>query len=180
MRIIAGQFKGRNLISRQGVRPTEDKVKKSLFDILRNVIAGSRFLDLFAGTGAVGIEALSRGAKEVFFVESDSANVRIIQENIDNLKIDNRLCTILGFDVERAIPNLHSRKEKFDFIFLDPPYYLDMVKKTLQTLGAYDIVNRNGFIIVQDHLRDKLPDEFERFKLWRIKKYSTTLLSFYH
>ncbi len=254
MRIIAGEFKGRTLLSPREIRPTEDKVKKSLFDILRNVIPGSRFLDLYAGTGAVGIEALSRGAKEIFFVESDPANVKIIEQNIDKLKvgtfvdpahgvdlpsirsgylegsreklrgsvnskytqksnnqkipifyggekgirsIDNRLYTILGFDAEKAITSLHSRKEKFDFIFLDPPYYKggaprlgsgstlnmdppeSLIKKILQTLEAYDILNRNGFIIAQHHFRDKLPDKFGKFKLWRANKYSTTLLSFY-
>lgn len=180
MRIIAGKFKSRKLRGTKPIRPTEDKVKKSLFDILRNVVCDCRFLDLYAGCGAVGIEALSRGAREAYFVEKDFKNCAIIEENLTNLDIEERFYRVLSLDAEGAIVKLHSRAECFDLIFLDPPYHHDLAKKALQMLGAYDIVTEHGFVIVQHHRKDELPDKFTKLTLWRTKSYSTTLLSFYH
>jgi len=193
MRIISGQFKGRKLMSSQGIRPTEDKVKKALFDILRPVVPGSRFLDLYAGSGAVGIEALSEGAIEAYFVDTDTGNTKIIETNLNSLKTDAKAYKILNTDADKAIEALKEHKEMFDLIFLDPPYYKgearpgataavvteSLAKKTLQTLGAYDILTRNGFIIVQYHRREKLLEEVGQLKLWRTNEYSTTKLSFY-
>jgi 16S rRNA (guanine(966)-N(2))-methyltransferase RsmD len=179
MRVISGRFKGRKLIAPQAIRPTEDKVRKALFDIMRNVVPAASFLDLYAGCGAVGIEALSWGASRVFFVEKESQFSKIIEENIANLKIDRGLCPILTVDAEVAIQRFKAAKEKFELVFIDPPYYQELAKKTLQTLGAYDIVAKHGFIIVQHHRSDKLSDKYGKFKLWRANKYSTTMLSFY-
>jgi len=179
MRVISGQFKGRRLIAPKLVKPTEEKVRKALFDILMHVIKGSRFLDLYAGCGGVGIEALSRGACQVYFVEKDYRNAEIIEQNINNLKIPLKSYSILTADAGNIIPSLANRKEEFGFIYLDPPYYQEMAKKALQMLGAYDILTQNGFIIVQHHRKDKLLEEFGQLRLWRTNSYSTTLLSFY-
>ena len=191
-------------MSTLGIRPTEDKVKKALFDILRPVVPGSRFLDLYAGSGAVGIEALSEGAIEAYFVDTDTANTKIIETNLNSLKTDAKAYKILNTDADKAISMLKEHKEMFDLIFLDPPYYKgefprrgsasavsgasgsatteisgSLSKKTLQTLGAYDILTRNGFIIVQYHRRENLLEEVGQLKLWRTNEYSTTKLSFY-
>ena len=179
MRIIAGEFKGRGLIGPKSIRPTENKVKEALFDILRNVVCNCRFLDLYAGSGAVGIEALSRGANQAYFVESDSKNCAIIKENLDKIRVDKGFYEILSMDAQDAILKLHKQAEKFDLIFLDPPYYEALAKKTLQILEAYDILARNGFIIVQHHRKDSPLGEFAKLKLWRTNSYSTTRLSFY-
>ncbi|MBU2541073.1 MAG: 16S rRNA (guanine(966)-N(2))-methyltransferase RsmD [Candidatus Omnitrophica bacterium] len=179
MRIIAGEFKGRNLLGPKSIRPTEDKVKKSLFDIFREPVLDSRFLDLFAGSGAVGIEALSRGAREVYFVENNFNACKIIEQNISKLRLKEQTYKILSMDVERAILHFHKAKEVFDLVYLDPPYYQDMAKKALQMLSSYDILGQNGFVIVQHHSKDRLEQESDKLKLWRTRSYSTTLLSFY-
>ncbi len=179
MRIVAGEFRGRKLLGPKSIRPTEDKIKKSLFDIMRQPVLNSRFLDLFAGSGAVGIEALSRGASEVYFVEKDSKACKMIEENIAKLRLEDQTYKVLGLDFERAISYFQKAKEVFDLIYLDPPYYKEMAKKALQMLGAYDIVAENGFIIAQHHKRDILEQDFGELRLWRRRNYSTTLLSFY-
>lgn len=120
MRILTGKYKGRIIKMPKGIRPTQDKVRKALFDILGD-IEGLSFLELFAGSGAVGIEALSRGAKGVVFVEKN-------QQCIDNIKISGSLMGLLGhkvmgLDVQEAIKRLSKAGETFDIIFLDPPYY---------------------------------------------------------
>jgi 16S rRNA (guanine(966)-N(2))-methyltransferase RsmD len=178
MRVISGKFKGRKLIAEKTIKPTEDKVRKALFDTLRPIIHKSRFLDLYAGSGAVGIEALSEGAKQAYFVDSGSGNCKTIEQNLNNLKADAACFKILLMDCERAIAFFHKLEEKFDLIFVDPPYYQDLAKKALQTLGAYDILTRNGLIIIQHHRREKIAEE-KGLSLWRARVYSATQLSFF-
>jgi len=211
MRIISGKYKGRTIKMPEGIRPTQNKVRKALFDILGD-IEGLSFLELFAGSGAVGFEALSQGAKKVVFVEREKRYCKIIQQNLryvsqlaservsgltservnglKNLTGEpaNRLTgtpepanrqTILNMDSIQAIILLFHKKQKFDIIFLDPPYYGDLSKKTLQTLGAYDILAPNGFIVVQHFKKDKLPGESGQLVLVKEARYGDTFLSFY-
>ncbi len=160
----------------KGIRPTQNKVRKALFDILGD-IEGLSFLELFAGSGAVGFEALSQGAKEVVFVEKDRKCIEKIEENLSVLGfLSSR---VLGADIFRAIEKLAKERVKFDLIFLDPPYYGDLSKKTLQTLGAYDILAPNGFIVVQHFKKDNLPDRLGDLVLFKQARYGDTLLSFY-
>lgn len=200
MRIISGKYKGRTLKIPKGIRPTQDKVRKALFDILADVKDLS-FLDLFAGSGAVGIEALSLGAKEVVFVEQDRRCIEKIKENIPVF----RSCglAVIRSDIFTVIKQLHKQGKKFDIIFLDPPYAKSLVprpygklnkggsglaerghnaslaKKTLQMLSRYDILASNGFLVVQHFKKDSLPESIENLALWRQAKYGDTLLSFY-
>jgi 16S rRNA (guanine966-N2)-methyltransferase len=120
MRIISGYYKGRKLLSPPAIRPTQDMVRKSMFDILGD-IEGLAFLELFAGSGAVGFEALSRGAKPVVFVEQDRQALKAITLNQESLKAqENSL--IIAKDVLQTVPFLHKQGKKFDIVFLDPPY----------------------------------------------------------
>lgn len=199
MRILTGKYKGRIIKMPKGIRPTQDKVRKALFDILGD-IEGLSFLELFAGSGAVGIEALSRGAKGVVFVEKN-------QQCIDNIKISGSLMGLLGhkvmgLDVQEAIKRLSKAGETFDIIFLDPPYYkgwanpvtdrppkaavrrprrlvCNGAKKILQILGGYDILAPCGFIIAQHFKKDILPKEAGYLRLFRESRYADTILSFY-
>lgn len=178
MHIMGGKYKGRAIHMPKGIRPTQDKVRKALFDILGD-IKGLSFLELFAGSGIVAIEALSQGAKEVVFVERDKRCLKTIKENIllvGSLGLDVEL---LGRNVFIAIKQLKQRKEKFDIIFLDPPYYRDLAKKTLQALSQYDILAPNGFVIIQHFKRDNLPDASGVLTLFKQARYGDTLLSFY-
>src|SRR5258706_3871375 len=124
MRIIAGTFRSRILKSRKGqpLRPTSDWLRETLFNVLGPAVAGSRFLDLYAGTGAVGIEALSRGAVEAVFVENDAAAVNLIRENLALLKIESGV-QVISVGASQALAKLSNRaRPPFDFVFLDPPY----------------------------------------------------------
>jgi 16S rRNA G966 N2-methylase RsmD len=189
-----------------GIRPTQDKVRKALFDILGD-IEGFSFLELFAGSGAVGFEAISRGAKEAVVVEQDSASLKVIKGNLSSLGCAN--CTILALDALKAIEQFCRQQKEFDLIFLDPPYYKALAtprhkglathlalsdgkcatfcggtppsaaKKTLQTLGAYDILAPNGFVVAEHFKRDELPEEAGNLKLIKESSYGDTLLSFY-
>lgn len=167
----------------KGIRPSQDKVRKALFDILGN-IEGLSFLELFAGTGAVGIEALSYGAKEVVFVEKDRKCVKAIKENLSVLGFSPAcrqagVLRVLGLEVFEAISKLVKEKVKFDIVFLDPPYYQGLAKKTLQTLSDYDILAPNGFIIVQHFKKDILPDAWGDLISFRQARYGDTVLTFY-
>lgn len=177
MRIISGQFKGRYIKTRKGIKPTEAKLRKGLFDILTDKIPESRFLELFCGTGSVGIEALSRGVKEVLFVENDQQCIEILKENLTS--IPHTIYSIFRSSVFKAIETLSGDKRRFDIIFLDPPYYRNLAKKTLNQLAKYDILAPCGIIVVQHHKKDILPKKIEGLTVYRQQKYGDTILSFY-
>jgi 16S rRNA (guanine(966)-N(2))-methyltransferase RsmD len=176
MRILTGKYKGRLIKIPKGIRPTQNKARKAIFDILGDV-EGLSFLELFAGSGAVGFEAISRGAREIIFVEKE----RRCQEEIKkNLSVLNFLSSqILGLDALEAIKRLSYQGKKFDIVFLDPPYYQGLSKKTLQKLEAYDILAPYGFIIVQHFKKDCLPDSLGVLTLLKQPRYGDTVLSFY-
>lgn len=176
MRITTGKYKGRDVKAPVGIRPTQNLVRKALFDILGGV-EGLSFLELFAGSGAVGFEALSRGAKDLTLVESSHSCLQAINKTLEVLKPES--CALCPQEADRAIQGFYLKKQKFDVIFLDPPYYQDLAKKTLQTLEAYDILSPNGLIVLQHFKRENLPDDLGVLSLFRQSKYGDTLLSFY-
>jgi len=176
MRINTGKLKGRSVKAVQNIRPTKDMVKKAIFDILGD-IEGLTFLDLFAGSGAVGLEAMSRGASLVMLVEKDRACLKAIEENIRALSLDN--CEVYPQEAFEAVKQLQARKRVFDVIFLDPPYHEDTAKKILQTLSACDILARNGFVVVEHSSGDDLPELFNNLSLFDKRTYGITGLSFY-
>jgi 16S rRNA (guanine(966)-N(2))-methyltransferase RsmD len=175
----------------KGIRPTQNLVRKAVFDILGD-IEGLSFLELYAGSGAVGLEALSRGVKDLTFVEYNRDCALAIQKNIETLKIKN--CRLYQKDAQDAIKALKRNSKTFDIIFLDPPYHNSLAtpnpigwvgvppsaaKKTLQTLSAYDILAPYGLIVAQHFKKDDLPDALGVLTLFKQKKYGDTLLSFY-
>lgn len=176
IRITSGIYKGRRLTMPAGIRPTRELVRKAVFDILGDV-AGLSFLELFAGSGAVGLEALSRGAGEVAFVESDRRCVAAIKKNLALLGVTE--CGLYTKEAEQTIGFLHKAGRRFDIIFLDPPYHLELPKKTLQTLGAYDILAPAGLIIAQHFKKDEVPREAGSLAVFKQSKYGDTFLSFY-
>jgi 16S rRNA (guanine966-N2)-methyltransferase len=176
MRVISGTCKGRIISAPQHIRPTQDNVKKGLFDILGDM-EGVLFLELFAGSGSVGIEALSLGAQEAVFVEQDRVCVKKLKENLSLLGFQNQ--TVIPGEASRVVESLSLKGKVFDVIFLDPPYYKDMAKKTLQILDAYDILGARGFTVVQHFKKDILPENTGKLALFRQVKYGDTVLSFY-
>ncbi len=160
----------------KGIRPTQNIVSKALFDILGD-IEGLSFLELFAGSGGVGFEAVSRGVAELTLVEYNPDCLRAVRKNIESLAL--KSCSLYPLEAERAIKAFYNDKRRFDIIFLDPPYYQGLAKKTLKMLGAYDILAPNGFMVVQHFKRDELPEESGKLKLIKEARYGDTLLSFY-
>jgi 16S rRNA (guanine(966)-N(2))-methyltransferase RsmD len=153
MRIIAGQYRSRPLKSLPGLdlRPTSDRLRETLFNVLAasSTLAGSVWLDMFAGTGAVGIEALSRGARQVYFVESERKHARLLRENLQYLKIS------AGYEVQerevaQALPLLEESGEVCDFCYLDPPYRLHgAYERTLEYLGQSRLVGPESIVITE-------------------------------
>lgn len=177
MKIIGGQFKGRNFYRPEGIRPIQSLVTKSLFDILGQDLEGIIFLDLFAGAGSVGLEALSRGAKHCTFVEKDPKCAAIITKNLKLLDIG--AYSLITADVFAALKQIALQKQAYDIIFCDPPYDRELGKKSLKTLDAYAILHPTSVIILKHEKYESLPEEYGRLILFRQKKYGSTILSFY-
>ena len=159
MRIIAGKYKGRLIQFPKQIRPTQDKVRQSIFDVLASVVKGSRVLDIFAGSGALGLEALSRGASGVWFIDIDRKCSLIIDKNLEKLgitKIDSVDIRNFTNDAFKAIKILQKKKERFDIVFLDPPYYKGLAKKALKTLAESGILARQSFVVVEYSKKDDL------------------------
>ncbi len=159
MRIIAGSLKGRSISFSRHIRPTQDKVRQAVFNVLAPVIQGARTLDLFAGSGAFGIESLSRGARGAWFIEKDRECKRIISSNLEKLWLSRAGSSdvrVYCHDVFRSLAILGRKGESFDIIFLDPPYHKELAKKTLQTLYAGGILAPHGFLVIEASRADDL------------------------
>lgn len=182
MRIIAGTYRSRILKSLRGqaLRPTSDWLRETLFNILGTAVSGSRFLDLYAGTGAVGIEALSRGAVETIFVENHGAAVKLIRENIASLKIDSG-ARVIASDAAQALTKLAAGAlHTFDLIFLDPPYAAEReYQTTMSILGASRIISATSVVIAEHRKTFELAEFFGRLQRYRVLKQGDAALSFF-
>ena len=154
MRVIAGSRRHLVLKTVPGmaVRPTQDRTKETLFNILTPYLADCRFLDLFSGSGAIGIEALSRGAKDVVMVEQNPDSLACIKDNLKTTKLTEE-ARLLSMDVFRAIPLLEAEGRAFDIIFMDPPYDKELEKQVLACLASSCLVNEETIIIVEASLQ---------------------------
>jgi len=178
MRVILGSLKGRAIKVPFGIRPVSNIVKKACFDILKGEIEGKRVLELFAGSGALGIEALSLGAKEAVFVDSEPKCIHTIKENIFSLGINEKAKVYLK-NAASAINDFRVYREEFDLIFLDPPYYEAKLINTLQNLEDYDILAPSGYIVSLMFIKDEYTKNSSKFSLVLEKKYGQTLLLVY-
>ncbi len=180
MRIIGGEFRGRSIKHPpfKTVRPTKDRIREAVFNMIAEKVPGARAMDLFAGSGAYGMESLSRGATGSVFVDNDIHCVKIINENITELGLEARTKTFTE-DVFRTLELLGKNKERFDLIFSDPPFNRDMAKKTLLTINQYDILNRCGLLIIEHHLREFVPEAADHIFILRQKTYKDILISIY-
>lgn len=179
MRIIAGRWKGRIIESLKGTstRPTYDRVKEAIFNILQGYIPDSIVLDLFAGTGNLGLEALSRGCKKAVFVEKNPHVARILNKNRRNLGCMDQSQVICD-DVFHAIKHL-SGKEKFDVIFADPPYNTGLDVKILNAIAESDVMGSCCIIMLEHASRTYLPDEVGVIRKIQSRKYGNTGISIY-
>ena len=180
-RISAGAFKGIALTVPQGIRATEGKVRQALFNILGPAVAGARVLDGFAGSGALGLEALSRGAAFVAFVESEPEGVVAIRDNL--AKVDNDLppgaWRVVHAPMERGLRILAESEAPFDLVLLDPPYRTDDGKKALNALGQCAILADTGLVSLEHDQRTALPMTIGPLQQQKRHRYGDTVLSFY-
>jgi len=178
MRVIAGRFKGRQLFAPKDwdIRPTADRVREALFDILGSRVEGAVFLDLFAGTGAVAIEALSRGAAQATLVEKSRRAAGLIRENLKRCGLSARL---IVSSVERAVLRLLHLEESFDLIFADPPYRTSLARDTLELLASGELLTPCGLVVVEHCASEELALPSGRLIRYRVQRYGETALSFY-
>lgn len=177
MRVIAGEVGGRRIKAPKGrrTRPTADRIREALFSTIAPWLPGAQVLDLYAGSGAVGIEALSRGASSAVFVESDPQAVRVIRENLATLGLADH-ARLIHSDALRAIPGLIRMGDRFRLIFLDPPYRIS-VEPVLARVASARLVERGGLVIVQHFSKTALPP-LSDLTLWKTKRYGETTLTF--
>ncbi len=177
MRIISGEHKGRILgsVKKTGIRPSSDKVKGSIFNVLKDDVEGKRVLDLFAGSGNLGIEALSRGATFVTFVDSSSQSIKTIKENLESLNLSKR-SKILRKDCLEALPNL---KEKFGIIFADPPYQKGFAQKVIDLVVKHSLLDKNGILVLEHHKKETFECPEERLLCLKAKRFGDTMVSFF-
>lgn len=179
MRILGGLVKGRRRAKKQeGFRPTSSKVREALFDIIRDKIKGLSFVDLYAGTGSVGLEALSRGADKAIFVEPSVSRIRAIKENAERFGFHERAVVVKGRAYE-FLREASNEKQSFDIFFLDPPYYSDEIMKTLPMIGEGRLLNEGGVVIVEHFFKKKLPDVAGKLKILKNYRYGDTMLTLY-
>lgn len=180
MRVISGLYRGRVLKSPPDnkTRPTSDRLRETLFNVLTPRIDDeTRFLDLCAGTGAIGIEAVSRGAAFVTFVDRSKRSCALIEENLDKLDVPESSTEIIGIDADNFTGREH--KQGWDIAFYDPPYDADY-SLVLHEFGYNKtLLNDGGILVVEHHTKKTLPDEVGSLRRWRILKQGETSLSFY-
>ena len=159
MKIISGKYRGRVLegFDLKGTRPTMDRVKESLFAMIQNNILDSTVLDLFSGSGNLGIEALSEGAKFSYFVDRNKKACQTIKNNLE--KIGESNYKIIGMDYLKVLDYFYNEKIKFDIIFLDPPYNTDYVKKSLEKIEQYNLLKDKGIIVCESNSLDKITSQ---------------------
>ena len=178
MRIVAGEFRGRKLHTPKGaqIRPTTDRVREAIFSIIASHVPDASVLDLFAGTGALGLEALSRGAAQAVFVDRSTDAVRLIRANVELCRVEDRARVVQG-SVVQVIQRLANQGEAFHLIFMDPPYGKGCVEETLLQLDkvAYATV----LVVAEHHVKDVLPQRLGEWLRTRERRYGDTAVSFF-
>ena len=181
MRVISGDAKGTKLnsIDDKSTRPTLDRVKEPLFSIIQNDIPGANVLDLFAGSGALGIECLSRGANHCVFCDKSYKSISMINQNIQKTRMEDK-STIINKDYKKAIEQL--KGQKFDLIFIDPPYHLNIAVDSIKKILEYDVFSKEGIIILETDEEERELNQLEQIdlKVYDVRKYGRVKLIFLH
>ena len=179
MKVISGTLKGRNIegYNIDGTRPTMDRVKESLFGMIQDYIKDSIVLDLFAGSGQLGIEAISNGSKLCYFIDNNNEVIKILNKNITNLKIKDNSKIILS-DWKKFLNSSSEKNIKFDLIFVDPPYDYNVYEKILDKVSSLNLLNNNGLIILEHH-NLSFKDNYNNLTLYKQKKYGNKSVNIY-
>jgi 16S rRNA (guanine(966)-N(2))-methyltransferase RsmD len=179
MRVIAGELKGRRLVTPRGssTRPTSDLVRGSCLDTLMPWLGRGPFLDLFAGAGAVGVEALSRGAPAAVFVETDARAVRALRENLAALGLESR-ATVIRADAVRAVERLATAGRRFDVVFIDPPYDSPQGPAALEVVADGRCLEADAIVVVQHATKSPPPERAGVLEHWKARRFGGTTLTF--
>ncbi len=179
MRVISGNLKGRVIkgYTIDGTRPTMDRVKESIFSTIQSDVADSIFLDLFAGSGSMGIEAISNGANTCYFVDKSKGAINVLNDNINTFNIKDKSIIITN-DYNEALNYFKNNNIKFDIIFIDPPYNMHIINNIIEYIGNNNLLNDNGIIICEVDNK-YLKEEFNNIIKYKDKKYGSTYVYFY-
>ena len=186
MRVIAGKYKGRKLHSPEDntVRPTTDKVKEAVFSILTNELYAARVLDLFAGTGGLGIEAMSRGAEYCLFADASRRSLNLVKENLAHCKVEEKTRVVAG-EYSKVLRNIGRRieeglEEPFDIILLDPPYDAGYMEDVFRLIAEEGVLADDGIIVAEHRKHEELPENLHGFTRTKEKRYGVVKLSIYN
>ena len=179
LRIVGGELRGKKLFSGPGksIRPTADRTRESIFNILSHEVQGRIVLDLFAGTGALGIEALSRGARSAVFVDNARGSLTVIRRNVESCTLDDR-AVIIKWNIEKNLNCLKGVTPGFDLVFIDPPYNRSLLKPTLFNLDKSKSLKHGACIAVEHASLEPVPSDLLAFELADQRRYGKTLVSF--
>lgn len=179
MRIISGRLRGRKLLPIRGdaIRPTSDRVREAIFNIIAREVAEARVLDLFAGTGAMGIEALSRGARSAVFIDSRKASLAVVRKNLDILGLTGQSRVIL-WNIEKNLNCIGAEAPDIQLVFMDPPYHRNLIGPPLEHLAVCRALAPGARIVLEHAASDRLPDHMPGYVLTDQRKYGKTFVSF--
>ncbi|MGL5149983.1 MAG: 16S rRNA (guanine(966)-N(2))-methyltransferase RsmD [Clostridium sp.] len=180
MRIIAGKAKGRKLIppATMETRPTLDRVKEAMFSMIQGYLMDAVVIDVFAGTGSLGLEAASRGAKEVYLVDKSTTTFPLLKQNVENLKFQD-CCFPLNKDSYDVLRMLGEKDIKCDVIFIDPPYCKEMIPEAIKLINELKILADDGIIVTKIDSIEEIYEGYGNIKLTKSKKYGNTTVCFY-
>lgn len=180
MRIIAGRAKGRRILSPDTMetRPTLDRVKENIFNIIQNYVRDSVALDVFAGTGSLGLEAVSRGAKECYLIDKSPVTFPLLKKNVENLKFQDE-CTCLNMNAYDALKRFIDNNKVFNLIFIDPPYLKDMIPKAIDMITEGNLLDPNGLIVTKIDSTEDIYKGNHKIELINERIYGNTTVCFY-
>jgi 16S rRNA (guanine966-N2)-methyltransferase len=180
MRIIAGSARGRKLLSPvgMGTRPTLDRIKEAIFNIIQNRTRGAVAVDMFSGTGSLGLEAVSRGASKCYLIDMGDTTFKMLQQNVDNLKFNDK-CICLKGDTYKYMQQFAKDKIVFDLIFIDPPYAKDMIPPAIDIIGVNNLLKKDGLIVCKIDSSEEIFQGDSIIHLTGLRKYGNTTVLFY-
>ena len=180
MRIVAGEYRSRIIkaVPGDGTRPTTDKIKEAIFSRIGPYFHGGMMLDLFGGSGNMGLEAISRGIQKVYFVDHHALAIKTIKENVTSLQVEKQ-CMIWKMDYKKALQQAYEHKLCFDIIFLDPPYRKQQISSILTFIDEHQLLRENGQIICESLKEDIFEDTYQNFEKVKDSTYGITRITYY-
>jgi 16S rRNA (guanine966-N2)-methyltransferase len=180
MRIISGSARGRKLLSPVGIgtRPTLDRIKEAIFNIIQNRVRGAVVVDMFSGTGSLGLEAASRGADKCYLIDMGDTTFEMLQKNVDNLKFNDK-CKCLKGDTYKHMQTFADEKIVFDLIFIDPPYAKDMIPPAIDIISKNGLLSKDGLIVCKIDSSEEIYEGNSMIHRSALRKYGNTTVLFY-